>query len=89
MLDKRIVWLAAQAMAEREAWRLAKEKGLDLVAVLPNFVLGPVLSARTDGLSAGFLKVCTPCCMPCLCAILCASRAFCVFGLRCPHHVMP
>jgi hypothetical protein len=46
----------AQTMAEREAWRLAKEHGLDLVAILPNFVLGPALSSRSDGLSMGFLK---------------------------------
>ena len=44
-------------MAEREAWQLAKASGLDMVAILPNFVLGPVLSARVDGLSAGFVKV--------------------------------
>lgn len=49
-----------QALAEREAWRLAEEAGLDLVTVLPNFVLGPVLSARTDGLSVGFVKVSQP-----------------------------
>ena len=47
-----------QTMAEREAWRLAKEHGLDLVAILPNFVLGPTLSSRIDGLSMGFLKAC-------------------------------
>lgn len=46
-----------KVLAEREAWQLAKASGLDLVAVLPNFVLGPVLSARVDGLSAGFVKV--------------------------------
>ena len=43
-------------LAEREAWALAKEAGLDLVAILPNFVLGPVLSARSSGLSVGFIK---------------------------------
>ena len=46
-----------KVLAEREAWQLAKAAGLDLVAILPNFVLGPVLSARVDGLSAGFVKV--------------------------------
>ena len=50
-----------QTVAEKEAWRLAKEEGLDLVAVLPNFVLGPVVSSRADGTSVGFLKVLLPC----------------------------
>jgi len=43
-------------LAEREAWKLAEAAGLDLVAVLPNFVLGPVLSSRSSGLSVGFIK---------------------------------
>ncbi len=46
-----------QTVAEREAWRFAGEHGLDLVAVLPNFVLGPVISSRADGTSVGFMKV--------------------------------
>lgn len=49
--------LLLQTVAEKEAWRIAKETGLDLVAVLPNFVLGPVISSRADGTSVGFLKV--------------------------------
>ena len=48
---------AGQTLAEREAWKLAKEHGLDMVAILPNFVLGPAISARADGTSVGFLKV--------------------------------
>jgi hypothetical protein len=47
----------AQVLAEQEAWKIAKESGLDLVTILPNFVLGPILSTRTDGTSVGFLKV--------------------------------
>ncbi|KAK9842550.1 hypothetical protein WJX81_005642 [Elliptochloris bilobata] len=46
----------SKALAEREAWELAEASGLDMVAILPNFVLGPVLSSRADGLSAGFVK---------------------------------
>ena len=46
-------------MAEREAWKLAKEHGLDLVAILPNFVLGPVISSRADGTSVGYMKAST------------------------------
>lgn len=46
-----------QVLAEQEAWKIAKASGLDLVTILPNFVLGPVLSTRADGTSVGFLKV--------------------------------
>ena len=46
-----------QVVAEQEAWKIAKSSGLDLVTILPNFVLGPVLSSRADGTSVGFLKV--------------------------------
>lgn len=46
-----------QTLAEKEAWKLAKKHGLDMVAVLPNFVLGPVISVRNDGTSVGYLKV--------------------------------
>jgi hypothetical protein len=52
-----------QTLAEREAWKLAKEHALDMVAILPNFVLGPAISSRADGTSVGFLKVCLPTCM--------------------------
>ena len=48
---------ALQVLAEQEAWKTAKQHGLDLVTILPNFVLGPVLSSRADGTSVGFLKV--------------------------------
>ncbi len=54
-----------QVLAEREAWKLAEAAGLDLVAVLPNFVLGPVLSSRSSGLSVGFIKARTRLCAPC------------------------
>ncbi|KAF0918406.1 hypothetical protein E2562_023560 [Oryza meyeriana var. granulata] len=38
------LWYAyAKTLAEREAWRLAKERGLDMVVVNPSFVVGPVL----------------------------------------------
>ncbi|KAL5221668.1 hypothetical protein ABZP36_026381 [Zizania latifolia] len=38
------LWYAyAKTLAEKEAWRLAKERGLDLVVVNPSFVVGPVL----------------------------------------------
>ncbi len=47
-----------QASAEREAWKIAKEHDLDLVTILPNFILGPALSRHdSKGLSVGFMKV--------------------------------
>lgn len=39
------LWYAyAKTVAEKEAWRLAKQHGLDLVVVNPSFVVGPVLA---------------------------------------------
>lgn len=41
----------AKTLAEKEAWRLAKESGLDLVAVNPSFVVGPLITPQpTSGL---------------------------------------
>lgn len=39
------LWYAyAKTEAEKEAWKLAKENGIDLVAVNPSFVVGPLLA---------------------------------------------
>ena len=43
-------------LAEQEAWKIARSSGLDLVTILPNFVLGPVLSSRADGTSVGLFE---------------------------------
>ena len=41
------LWYAyAKTTAEREAWQLAKESGLDLVVVNPSFVVGPLLAPQ-------------------------------------------
>lgn len=48
-------WVS-KTKAEQVAWEQAKQHGLDLVTVLPNFVLGPMVSTRVDGLSVGFIK---------------------------------
>jgi nucleoside-diphosphate-sugar epimerase len=49
-------WLG-KAAAERAAWALAREHGLDLVAVLPDFVMGPPLSRAARGsTSVGWFK---------------------------------
>jgi nucleoside-diphosphate-sugar epimerase len=44
-------------LAEDAAWKFAKEKGIDLVAINPSMVIGPLLQ-RTLNTSAGvILKV--------------------------------
>lgn len=49
-------WVSKTA-AERLAWDLAREHGLSLAVIAPNFVMGPVLSsALPDPLSVSFLK---------------------------------
>ncbi|KAI4313932.1 hypothetical protein L6164_026874 [Bauhinia variegata] len=41
------LWYAyAKTTAEREAWQVAKETGLDLVVVNPSFVVGPLLAPQ-------------------------------------------
>uniref|UniRef100_A0A0D9UWB8 NAD-dependent epimerase/dehydratase domain-containing protein n=1 Tax=Leersia perrieri TaxID=77586 RepID=A0A0D9UWB8_9ORYZ len=43
------LWYAyAKTVAEREAWRLAREHGVEMVAVNPSFVVGPILSASAS-----------------------------------------
>ncbi|XP_058091554.1 tetraketide alpha-pyrone reductase 2 isoform X4 [Magnolia sinica] len=39
------LWYAyAKTVGEREAWRLAKESGIDLMAVNPSYVVGPLIA---------------------------------------------
>ncbi|GAV73976.1 Epimerase domain-containing protein [Cephalotus follicularis] len=41
------LWYAyAKTIGEKEAWRIAKESGIDLVVVNPSFVVGPVLAPQ-------------------------------------------
>ncbi|XP_075635914.1 tetraketide alpha-pyrone reductase 2-like [Castanea sativa] len=41
------LWYAyAKTLAEKEAWRIAKESGMDLVVVNPSFVVGPLLTPQ-------------------------------------------
>ncbi|KAK1374584.1 Tetraketide alpha-pyrone reductase 2 [Heracleum sosnowskyi] len=41
------LWYAyAKTVAEKDAWRTAKENGIDLVVVNPSFVVGPLLSPQ-------------------------------------------
>ena len=55
-------WVS-KVKAEKEAWALAGEHGLDLVTILPEFVMGPALTraAADTSLSVGFFKVSKPC----------------------------
>ena len=48
-------WVS-KTRAERAAHELAAEHGLPLATILPNFVMGPVIGRRLDGISAGFMK---------------------------------
>ena len=48
----------SKVLAEKQAWSLASEHGLDLVTILPEFIMGPVgtRAAADTSLSAGFMK---------------------------------
>jgi len=48
----------AQVAAERAAWELSKEHGFKLCVINPSFVLGPVVSSRTDATSIDTMKAC-------------------------------
>ena len=43
--------------AERVAWEVAGAAGLELVTILPEFIMGPLISSRADGTSVGYMKV--------------------------------
>ncbi|CAA6673175.1 unnamed protein product [Spirodela intermedia] len=45
--DAAALWYAfAKTLAEREAWRVAAERGVDLIVVNPSFVVGPLLAPQ-------------------------------------------
>lgn len=46
-----------QVAAERVAWEMAKEHGFHLCVINPTFILGPVISSRTDATSIDIFKV--------------------------------
>ncbi|MCO5588393.1 hypothetical protein L7F22_042348 [Adiantum nelumboides] len=58
--DKYQLWYAkAKILAEKAAWEFAKKNNLDFVAVLPSFVIGPVLPpdlCSTESDVLGLLK---------------------------------
>lgn len=45
-----------KTVAEQAAWELAKEKGVDLVTVVPPLVIGPLLQPRVNVSVAHILK---------------------------------
>ncbi|CAL8462007.1 g1538 [Coccomyxa elongata] len=49
-------YMYSKAQAERAAWDMAKEAGLDLVTINPSLVLGPVLTSRADATSIILMK---------------------------------
>lgn len=55
-VDNGEAYWASKVQAEKLAWDLAKQHNIDLVTILPEFILGPLLSSRTDGTSVGYMK---------------------------------
>lgn len=49
----------AKVVAEQEAWKLSKERGVDLVVVNPVVVLGPLLQPTINASSVHILKYLT------------------------------
>ncbi|XP_010490093.1 PREDICTED: cinnamoyl-CoA reductase 1-like [Camelina sativa] len=57
--DKKLWYAVSKTLAEVEAWRFAKEKGIDLVVINPGLVLGPLLQPTLNysvSLIAGLIK---------------------------------
>lgn len=54
-LEAEPYWLS-KTLAEKAAWEIAGREGLDLVAINPVYVDGPVLSGRVDATSIKLLK---------------------------------
>ena len=67
---------SVQVIAEKRAMQLAAEIGVKLIAICPNFILGPPLSTRIDGTSVGYMKV-TWQMVPCICCFVCAWADHC------------
>ena len=52
------LWYAyAKTLAEKDAWRVAQESGIDLVVVNPSFVVGPLLAPQPTSTLAMILAI--------------------------------
>lgn len=52
------LWYAyAKTLGEKDAWRLAKESGMDLVVVNPSFVVGPLLAPQPSSTLLMILRI--------------------------------
>jgi nucleoside-diphosphate-sugar epimerase len=47
---------ASKALAEKAAWEISKKEGFELAVINPTFVLGPIISGRTDATSIQKVK---------------------------------
>lgn len=47
----------SKTLAEEAAWKFAKEKGLDMIAINPGFVIGPLLQTALVSTPAMFLNL--------------------------------
>lgn len=50
----------SKTLAEKAAWALAREHGVDLVTIHPVFVVGPAISKRTDATTVAMFIVRSP-----------------------------
>merc|ERR1712048_178356 len=54
--NKQQAYIASKSLAERKVWELGKEHGIEVVAIRPVLVMGPVLARRVEGVSVGSMK---------------------------------
>lgn len=49
-------YVASKSIAERKAWELGKAHGIEVIAIQPVLVMGPVHAPRVEGVSVGTMK---------------------------------
>ncbi len=49
--------MVSKTLAENSAWKFAKEKGIDLTAINPAMVIGPLLQPTLNTSAAAILSV--------------------------------
>ncbi|TYI19141.1 hypothetical protein ES332_A07G143600v1 [Gossypium tomentosum] len=55
--DLKLWYVVSKTMAEDSAWKFSKEKGIDLVALNPAMVIGPLLQPTLNTSAAAILKL--------------------------------